>query len=1145
MERKKKKTQPTTEAADAATAAVVKDDDEYVPLFQYRGSMTALEDIDLLDDMGNEDGLDDQLAFKEFNTPSKKGKRGKKKTTTPISERLSGRATKRKKRADFDDDLIDSNASEQQAQQAYESQFDTTLQRSQTTPIKTPTHSKSSSTIPTSLPKATTQPNLQQQQQQYISLDDADDYVEYLPSQTSNNNNNNNNSIRNSNNNIRSSSGSSSSNSSNNNMGIYKTIDIDDDEEDDGGLVVMGSTPSKINIYQPPKYQEYDVSYTGSSSATSSSLNTTTSSSSSSSTTSSTPYNSPIRLTFKLVGEEDVIFDTLYDTPIKQLVDTYCQKKQLDPATVQIKLYGLAMSHTKTPRELELIDGDELMVAFKDIEYKAPPSLLHSLSSPNLSSSSLFTPNGAPFSTAATVVDDTPKILLCVRYNGTTHKFKLSPSDPFEKIVNALMKKENIPEAKKSKVVLKFDGMALKLTQTPEDEDMEEEDLIDATLSSSPTNTVLYLYLLIYNLNNKIVKEALEDVGELIDKEVVGNMKIPSFTMTVVNGDNIIWQKTIGNEDPLNNASAPLSIDHNVRIGSVTKSFTALMMFKLRDEGVIDLDDRLVKYLPEFYIQSVDNSADDLNLKSSAPTFSTITLEEIASHQSGLPRDVPCRSPSYEDCDCNRILATLRTMFRPLPSLMSPIYSNLGYTLLGRALENALNIYEGRSNTPSRNKDWVSYEDYIRQKFLHPLGMFDTHFKASESRRPRAMSVKVDKANNYSMSHFEVTNLGFSVPMGGMWSTARDMSKYLSFLLKFPNDNKVLKYSSFLESLIPLYVRADGNTSLALPWEAFYDTENNYWTIAKSGEFEGYLSYLSFVRELNYGYFFNAACDNEDIFSIRLKIHNILSKAFKQVCCDNDRVKDIVSKPAFENQVSSVPNEDDYKVLMGLYKTRDIHSGIAYSDFELIQLTICNSIRNNNSLEVVNERDYNTTLYVGCHKQATLRIIDTEVFYYFLVPYFKDNQIMLDATIDPIDKSTSSSSSSSSTFNTTSPLPIPTSTPSPSPLIIPTIIPTPTPNATPLVTNRNNSRNNSSSLPVNRNNNNSTSNTVQSTPTVTAVDQQQQQQKVIRGPTRFIYRLIAPDAKLNLTTSTSMSYEFIYVFHDQLYFKDALFKIVG
>eukprot|EP01133_Synstelium_polycarpum_P012353 gene12353-14487_t len=183
------------------------------------------------------------------------------------------------------------------------------------------------------------------------------------------------------------------------------------------------------------------------------------------------PYNAPMILSLKLVGEATTPMNFNLDTPLKNIVETFCLAKGLDPEGVQLKMFGLALDHHKTPRQADLYDQDQVDVTIKPV---SAPILTQSYGSlPPLEELNSLPP--PPSSTA----DDTNKVVLNVRYNNIQYKFKISKTDAFEKLVSGLGKKVTLPPGK---VIFKFDGQTLNQQSTPEDEDMEDDDLIDANI---------------------------------------------------------------------------------------------------------------------------------------------------------------------------------------------------------------------------------------------------------------------------------------------------------------------------------------------------------------------------------------------------------------------------------------------------------------------------------------------------------------------------------------------------------------------------------------------------------------------------------------------------------------------------------------
>eukprot|EP01133_Synstelium_polycarpum_P018349 gene18349-21955_t len=398
-----------------------------------------------------------------------------------------------------------------------------------------------------------------------------------------------------------------------------------------------------------------------------------------------------------------------------------------------------------------------------------------------------------------------------------------------------------------------------------------------------------------------ILLDAYDQVDQYI-KGCMENMSLPSFTAIVVYGNKMMWSKAYGKVDPTDPESPDLTIDNSMRIGSITKSFTAFMMYQLRDAGILTLDTKLTEFFPEFSMLSLYDNATD------------ITLEELASHRSGLPRDLPCLSDDFtsEGCSDPAILKDLQNLYMLFPSYFTAYYSNLGFALLGRGLETQVNS---------------TYEEYVHENIFKPLGMMDTHFHKSKLTQPLAYSVSIDEATGQITGRYNVSDyMGWATPMGGLFSTPRDMAKFTMFMLKNRTDDRIVSFDTFAESMVPTSFNQGDTVSFATPWESTFDQTNMLWNRGKNGFFEGYLSFMSVVKELNYGLFINTNCDNLEMLPMKDAIMAILSKAYSTVLC-NETVEMnnlLVTPPGFQ------PPADDYQSLVGNYATTD-YGGAEFS----------------------------------------------------------------------------------------------------------------------------------------------------------------------------------------------------------------------
>ena len=143
----------------------------------------------------------------------------------------------------------------------------------------------------------------------------------------------------------------------------------------------------------------------------------------------------------------------------------------------------------------------------------------------------------------------------------------------------------------------------------------------------------------------------------------------------------------------------PPTGDTAFRVGSITKLFTALMLFQMRDEGLVkSADSDVASYNTRF------------SIKSNFQTARSVTFKQLASHMSGLSRESPCAGIFDTGCTAtyDEIYQRLAESELMLPPGLQPSYSNLGFALLGRSLE----VIDG-----------PTWEDQVQKRILGPLGM--------------------------------------------------------------------------------------------------------------------------------------------------------------------------------------------------------------------------------------------------------------------------------------------------------------------------------------------------------------------------------------------------------------------------------------
>ena len=210
-------------------------------------------------------------------------------------------------------------------------------------------------------------------------------------------------------------------------------------------------------------------------------------------------------------------------------------------------------------------------------------------------------------------------------------------------------------------------------------------------------------------------------------------------------------------------------------IASMTKPMTATAFMMLVDEGKVDLNDPVEKYLPEFKGQmfAAEKSADHLLL---TKPCHPILVRNILSHTSGLPPVSPMEHPTHD-------LLSLRDAVNS--HAMSPLkfdpdssyeYSNAGINTAGRIIE----VVSG-----------MPYEKFMEERLFKPLGMTDTTFVPTQEQvRRLAKSYKSNTARN-GLEETTISQLSYPLtdsrrqpmPAGGLFSTASDVLKFCRLIL--------------------------------------------------------------------------------------------------------------------------------------------------------------------------------------------------------------------------------------------------------------------------------------------------------------------------------------------------------------------------
>lgn len=253
---------------------------------------------------------------------------------------------------------------------------------------------------------------------------------------------------------------------------------------------------------------------------------------------------------------------------------------------------------------------------------------------------------------------------------------------------------------------------------------------------------------------------------ERMVRRVQSEARVPALAVALHRADRPLWTFAAGD------TGLPAGVDSRFRIGSVTKTFTAVLVLQARDDGLLDLDDPIGRHL-------------DL------PAHGELTVRRLLSHTAGLQREPhgdvwdTLRTP-----DAEALVADLVRAERVLPPARRFHYSNLGLALLGHAV--------GRL----RGGTWA---EALAERILTPLGLSATSVTPGPS---AATGYLVDAYSDHARPE-PPTDLGALAPAGQLWSTAADMARWAAFLADpaaVDPDGAVLRPATLDEMRWPLTV---------------------------------------------------------------------------------------------------------------------------------------------------------------------------------------------------------------------------------------------------------------------------------------------------------------------------------------------------
>lgn len=225
----------------------------------------------------------------------------------------------------------------------------------------------------------------------------------------------------------------------------------------------------------------------------------------------------------------------------------------------------------------------------------------------------------------------------------------------------------------------------------------------------------------------------------------------PGIAVLIARGDTILYRGAGGAANI--ELGVPLRTDQVFDIASVTKMFTAALVFKLAEAGKLSLDDPLARYLPDF------------------PNAGTITLRQLLTHTAGIS-DITAPNavqPGFmrRDVDTATLVAEIAKRPAAFPPGTGQAYSNAGYILLGAVIEKVT------------GKPW---HVAMQEQLFGPLGLAHTGYGIASALLPGRVAGYTSDTPDHAVRNAPFISMTIPASAGGLASTVGDLRRWMRAL---------------------------------------------------------------------------------------------------------------------------------------------------------------------------------------------------------------------------------------------------------------------------------------------------------------------------------------------------------------------------
>ncbi len=249
---------------------------------------------------------------------------------------------------------------------------------------------------------------------------------------------------------------------------------------------------------------------------------------------------------------------------------------------------------------------------------------------------------------------------------------------------------------------------------------------------------------------------------------------IPGAVAAVMKDGKLVYAEALGYKHI--EEQRPMSFDALFRTYSMTRPITSVGILILHDRGLLNVNDPVQKYLPQFANQPVLQDASDADVQEVRPRNGDITIAQLLTHTSGIGDR---NSALYRANNVHSYDQTLEQVVNNVAAL--PLFEDPGtvyrYGMHAEVLGRIIEVVTGQ--------DILSF---YQQELFEPLGMTDTVFYVDDSRRERLATVYRPDAEGrlrpHEMEHIPVTEPRALSSSGvGLVSSTADFLRFSQLFL--------------------------------------------------------------------------------------------------------------------------------------------------------------------------------------------------------------------------------------------------------------------------------------------------------------------------------------------------------------------------